>query len=944
MRLRTLGGLWIDGAAEGADGGPRPRALALLTIVAAAGARGVSRERVVGVLWPESAPERARHALSQTLYSLRRDLGADVILAGPTLRVDPELMSSDVGELRAAIEGQDWAAASALYVGPFLEGFYLSDGGQFERWAEEERASLAHDAIRALETLARATSTERSVALGYWRRLCRLDAMNARFAIAYMEGLLAAGDRASALAHGKAHAEMVRREFEMDADPVIQLMMARLRDVERVAAATSISAVSVSLPSLSSAAGGVPATEAAASRAYRRPVWAAACVVGLAIFGTMAWRTASGSRLERPTVAVGIRDLTSVDSSFASATNEILATSLGRLADLQVVANYRMRELTSNGRDTSRVSVAAAARRAGATDLIEGELIPLAGGRLRLDLRRVDVARGVIRSGYEITGTDRIAMFDSATTLLSSQLGIRAPTGSVADVSTRSPLAFRSYEEGLRRLAQGDHAAALTLFREATREDSAFAMATYFAWRTANFLAHDAESDSLWKRALRLASRASERDRLIIQTHIGYSYNDVRALSAADSLATRYPRDPEALVRAAEVLPDLARAIALVNQSIALDSSAAVPTSASCRMCEALTLLTWRYYLADSSEATERTLRRYIALRPDDSQPWRDLSDFLVSQGRRVEATSAWQRAAAMSPVTGDDFIRQVTTSLRYDDVARADSLCSAGLAGHDASTLSQRRWYCAIALRMQGRYTDAVALAQRADMREDKILTSVVNMDVGRPLIAADEYLAIERTWPTSGAPQTLVPRLRVWYLTLSATAAIAGGDTLRAHNLVDSIEVIGRRSLYGRDPLLHHFVRGVLFAREHRDASAVLELKASIFSPTNGYTRANYELGRTMLALRRPAEGIPVVRAALHGGIEGSGLYVTRTELHELLAQLFVASGERDSAIVHYGVVERSWRSADAALRARYVVARRWVEGSRGRRIGGGLVDDDL
>ncbi|HEV8215259.1 MAG TPA: hypothetical protein VGP95_05480, partial [Gemmatimonadaceae bacterium] len=86
-------------------------------------------------------------------------------------------------------------------------------------------------------------------------------------------------------------------------------------------------------------------------------------------------------------------------------------------------------------------------------------------------------------------------------------------------------------------------------------------------------------------------------------------------------------------------------------------------------------------------------------------------------------------------------------------------------------------------------------------------------------------------------------------------------------------------------------------------------------------------YELGRSLLVLRRPAEGIPIVQAALRGGIEGSNLYVTRTELHELLAQLFDAAGQRDSAAAHYTVVERAWRSADPILRQRYDAAQRWL-----------------
>jgi hypothetical protein len=118
---------------------------------------------------------------------------------------------------------------------------------------------------------------------------------------------------------------------------------------------------------------------------------------------------------------------------------------------------------------------------------------------------------------------------------------------------------------------------------------------------------------------------------------------------------------------------------------------------------------------------------------------------------------------------------------------------------------------------------------------------------------------------------------------------------------------------------------VRGLLAARAHDAATATRELRASIVSPTFGYTRANYELGQVLRAQHRPVEAIPIVRAALRGGIDGSNLYITRTELHELLAQLFEASGEEDSASVHYAVVTRAWRSADPAFASRYDLARR-------------------
>lgn len=98
--------------------------MALLALVAAADRKGISRDRIVGILWPESEEDQARHTLSQTLYSLRRDTGRDPITGSPHLRLDPAV-SSDVGDFRAATSAGETDRAGDLYAGRFLDGFYL---------------------------------------------------------------------------------------------------------------------------------------------------------------------------------------------------------------------------------------------------------------------------------------------------------------------------------------------------------------------------------------------------------------------------------------------------------------------------------------------------------------------------------------------------------------------------------------------------------------------------------------------------------------------------------------------------------------------------------------------------------------------------------------------------------------------------------------------------
>ena len=60
----------------------QPRRLAVLALLARAGRPGITREKILALLWPDEPEERARRSLNQAVYSLRRDLGDDDALLG----------------------------------------------------------------------------------------------------------------------------------------------------------------------------------------------------------------------------------------------------------------------------------------------------------------------------------------------------------------------------------------------------------------------------------------------------------------------------------------------------------------------------------------------------------------------------------------------------------------------------------------------------------------------------------------------------------------------------------------------------------------------------------------------------------------------------------------------------------------------------------------------
>jgi len=157
-RLTTFGALSLagpDGDVVLGEHGHHRRRLALLAVLAASGDRGRSRDQLLPLFWPEVTQSRARHSLDQLLYALRSSIGDSLFAGANPVRLDPGVMSSDVGDFNAAVERGDARAAVEAYRGPFLDGFFLSDAPEFERWVESERSRFATSYASALERLAR---------------------------------------------------------------------------------------------------------------------------------------------------------------------------------------------------------------------------------------------------------------------------------------------------------------------------------------------------------------------------------------------------------------------------------------------------------------------------------------------------------------------------------------------------------------------------------------------------------------------------------------------------------------------------------------------------------------------------------------------------------------------------------------------------------------------
>ena len=971
IRIDTLGGLTV----RGDDGRPlagavaQPRRMAILALVARAGDRGVSRDRLLALLWPDADDERGPGALAQALYALRRDLGApDAIVGAKDLRFDPALVTADCVEFAAAIARGDDARAVALYQGPFLDGFHLPGADAFSRWVEQERNALAHDYARALEALARAARTrgDATESVAWWRKLAALDPLNARVTVGLMDALAAAGDRAGALKHADVYRLLVEQELDLPPDREVLSLAEQLRrrsDVAVVTAPPADSPTGSSPPAAPPPAAPPPAMLERPIGTYNTATWrvvhrharrslvlsiiaialAAGAIVATRHGGPHATDPGAATTTGAPVVAVGRIAAfggDSAQSGLAAPLADLLSTSLARVRGIRVVSQGRMLELmrtSANGPLSGSGSGAFmnAARTAGATELIDGTLYTRPGGKLRLDLRRVDLATGSIGDVRTIEGNDMFALVDSGTAMLVSALGGTRPMESVAEVTTRSVAAYKMFERGIDAYYRGDSHGALEMLDAALGEDPQFALAAYYA----SLAAFGIDGDNGFERLVRakeLAGHASDRERLFILGGWAYRTSSPSLRQIAETLTVRYPAEVEGPLYtgiASVQDGDFLAAVAPLERVIRMSGSTLARAGSTCAGCDAFRWLVSAYELSDSLPAAERVARRWLHAQPGSATAEYALLETLEWAGRTTQADSVVGLFPSYDPGPNATLDYRAFHLVRHADFAGADTLLGVEANSSDPARRAEAYWALAISFRQQGRLMaalDAVhrmrAVSSRPGDRyppTNAILEAQVLLEQGRGVASAALLDSLRRIAPPH-EPESARARRHAWLMTQIAEARIAERDTAGLVALSDSIRALGDSSGYGRDRRLYHHVLGRIRALRGDESGAIEELKASIYSPNAGYTRTNYELGTLYIRAGRARDAIAVLQPALRGPLDASNLYVTRTEIEELLARAWDAAGVRDSAAAHYRTVVSAWASADPQFAPRVQAAR--------------------
>lgn len=518
----------------------QPRRLAILAIVARAGARGVSRESILQLLWPDADDEHGRRLLSQAIYMLRRDLGSDDAIEGSRLlTLNPSEFRCDLQEFERAIAERRFDAAVAQYGGPFLDGFTLPGAAPFSRWVDDARDALTLTFHQALERAAHdATAREDHVtAVAHWRRRAAGDPLDARVALALMEALDHTGDRSGALRHAEIHSAMVRQELGMDADSDVQTLAAALksrprRDTPKSQPAASTVATSVAptpttdttiVDPSSTNASSVNIRDASVSRVLSRRVQVGAAI--LAALALLAFFVNRGVNPTRANVSTDVNSGVSAsqrvlvlpltnrtsDASFdpfGLMIAEWITQGLARSGLVNVVDARSMvetaRELPTSGNNEEVQSYTRQlAARLDAGLVVDGTIFRT-GDSLSIQVRVIDPTTGLVRTIVPAVLVPANAATRALEPLRERVAGVLAVLfdtriGHVGATGSEPPTydAYAEYLQGV-QLFSRDFSAALPHFARAAAIDTSFHQAKLWMAMAMSNTRRYREADSLF--------------------------------------------------------------------------------------------------------------------------------------------------------------------------------------------------------------------------------------------------------------------------------------------------------------------------------------------------------------------------------------------------------------------------------------------------------------
>jgi serine/threonine-protein kinase len=908
----------------------QPKRCALLTYLALARPRGFHRrDKLLGLFWPEADAGHARSALRSASYFLRQSLGDAVLVSrGDTeLGVDSTALWCDATAFEDAVSAGRAEEGLALYRGPLLDGFFLADAPEFERWLEEERARLHARAAQAAWQLAEQAESAGNVmaAVKWARQAAGFFPDDEPAARRLIECLNRNGDRTGALRFYEAFALRLKQEYELELSADTHRLAESIRrragpavEAPREAATPVRPVLALTESAVDSTTGKTRARFGRRGSPVRIVIAAALAVLAVVVMAQF-WMSPGNPVIATNTLMVLPFDAARPNEPWREDLVAALALNLDGAGGLRVIDS----RVTLNGLSALDKSDAPPtledlltfAVRKGARYVLTGRLIP-SGDRVRVVAEvhdavaqkrlRVEQVEGAIDSVLVLA--DRISVNLLRHTILA---GVEVSQLDERRIETGVPGAIKAFLEGERYFRRSKFRDAGVAYRRAVAADSAFAFAWYRLYQAcywALVACGDRDPRYYLAQVRRHAGRLPVRDREIVEATLEPDRS--AAIARMQQVTMRWPDDVEGWYLLGEwtYLPLLKRPYPSRQQALA-NLTRATELDPLFGPAYVL-LLTEAFARQDTLEAAELIGKLARIDATNESALGFALAFDLAfgTSAQRAAARNALDTASTLvlrhayfnngsatccahSPALweSDRLVEQALTAERHDPVVRR----AAGAA-------------LVLTYMARGRFreADSIFATIPADQLRPLELMSIL---AGRTGLRADSTLMRRASHAAALFPNP-------YFAFANASMAMFAGNIGEAELGIDKLEAIGTAGSAALAQSLRALKAGDTL-------QAVQELEKGLVAASGpGGLQLRYDMGRMWLRLGDPKlareyfEAIELRARALNAPIE---FY---------LGQVNERLGNFNQARLHYARFVDWWKDCDPEVRPL------WEEGRKG------------
>jgi serine/threonine protein kinase/Flp pilus assembly protein TadD len=275
----------------------------------------------------------------------------------------------------------------------------------------------------------------------------------------------------------------------------------------------------------------------------------------------------------------------------------------------------------------------------------------------------------------------------------------------VADATTHSQDAYRSYIEGLENFNKGYTSEAVENFRITLDYDPTFAKAYYML---AAISLHDEqyrEAKAYIAQALKYSTNATEKDKLYVETLVQIISGEYeKGIKTAREITSRFPDEKEAFFWLALVFQKLhnpEEAIRCLNKAIAIDPLYKF----------AYNYLAYNYNETENFEKSLWAINQYVALAPDEANPYDSRGDLFAQNGRIDEAIESYKKALAVKPDFLVSLFKLGGLHLFKKEYAEAENIFRKFTTFPDPAMRAKGRSALAIILIYQGKFKQALTV-----------------------------------------------------------------------------------------------------------------------------------------------------------------------------------------------------------------------------------------